>query len=81
MIQDVDLPVDRAEAFLDFLLAEIGILPVWVCPIRPADPALPFALYPLEARHALRELRLLGRGREPRLRTSPATSTAWSSAG
>jgi FAD/FMN-containing dehydrogenase len=47
VIQDVDLPDDRAEAFLDFLLAEIGILPVWICPIRAADPALPFALYPL----------------------------------
>ncbi len=47
VIQDVDLPVDRAEPFLDFLLADIGILPIWVCPIRAADPALPFALYPL----------------------------------
>jgi len=47
VIQDVDLPVDLAEPFLDFLLAEIGILPIWVCPIRATDPALPFALYPL----------------------------------
>jgi FAD/FMN-containing dehydrogenase len=47
VIQDVDLPLDHAEPFLDFLLAEIGILPIWVCPIRPADPTLPFALYPL----------------------------------
>jgi len=47
VIQDVDLPVDRAEPFLDFMLAEIGILPIWVCPIRPADPTRPFALYPL----------------------------------
>jgi FAD/FMN-containing dehydrogenase len=47
VIQDVDLPADRAEAFLDFLLAEIGIVPVWICPIRAADPARPFTLYPL----------------------------------
>jgi FAD/FMN-containing dehydrogenase len=47
VIQDVDLPFDSAEPFLDFLLADIGILPIWACPIRPADPALPFALYPL----------------------------------
>ena len=47
VIQDVDLPIDRAETFLEFLHAEIGILPIWVCPIRPADPALPFTLYPL----------------------------------
>jgi FAD/FMN-containing dehydrogenase len=48
VIQDVDLPFDRAAGFLDFLLAEIGIVPIWVCPIRPGDPALPFTLYPLE---------------------------------
>jgi FAD/FMN-containing dehydrogenase len=47
VIQDVDLPAGRAEAFLDFLLAEIGIVPVWVCPIRAADPVRPFTLYPL----------------------------------
>jgi len=47
VIQDVDLPLDQAEPFLDFLLAQIGILPIWACPIRPADPALPFTLYPL----------------------------------
>ena len=46
VIQDVDLPLDQAEPFLDFLLAQIGILPIWACPIRPADPALPSALYP-----------------------------------
>ena len=47
VIQDVDLPADRAEAFLDFLLAEIGILPIWICPVRAPDPALPFTLFPL----------------------------------
>jgi FAD/FMN-containing dehydrogenase len=47
VIQDVDIPLPRAAEFLDFLLAEIGILPVWICPIRPADPARAFTLYPL----------------------------------
>ena len=47
VIQDVDLPADRAEAFLDFLLAEIGIMPIWICPVRAPDPALPFTLFPL----------------------------------
>jgi FAD/FMN-containing dehydrogenase len=47
VIQDVDLPAAGADAFLGFLLREIGILPIWVCPIRAADPARPFALYPL----------------------------------
>ena len=47
VIQDVDIPSDRATAFLGMLLREIGILPIWVCPIRGADPALPFISYPL----------------------------------
>jgi len=47
VIQDVDIPLQRAPEFLDFLLREIRILPVWICPIRPADPARRFVLYPL----------------------------------
>jgi FAD/FMN-containing dehydrogenase len=47
VIQDVDLPIGNAAAFLRFLLDEIGILPIWICPIRAADPARPFTLYPL----------------------------------
>ena len=46
VIQDVDIPVARAAAFLDFLLREIGILPVWICPFRALDPAVRFPLYP-----------------------------------
>ena len=34
MIQDVDIPIDRAAEFLEFLLREIGIVPVWLCPLR-----------------------------------------------
>ena len=34
VIQDVDIPLDRAAEFLAFLHREIGILPVWLCPIR-----------------------------------------------
>ena len=47
VIQDVDVPMAEAVAFLEFLFAEIGVLPIWICPIRAADPALPFTLYPL----------------------------------
>jgi len=46
VIQDVDIPMPRAGEFLDFLLREIGILPIWVCPLRvPAGDC--FTLYPL----------------------------------
>jgi len=36
VIQDVQIPLARAAEFLDFLAREIGIWPVWLCPIRPA---------------------------------------------
>ena len=48
VIQDVDIPLDGAAEFLAFLHAEIGIWPVWICPIRAA-PAARFPLYPLAA--------------------------------
>ena len=34
VIQDVDVPVARAAEFCEFLLREIAILPVWVCPFK-----------------------------------------------
>jgi len=45
VIQDVDIPLERAADFLAFLHAEIGILPVWICPLRTS--AATFPLYPL----------------------------------
>jgi FAD/FMN-containing dehydrogenase len=47
VIQDVDIPFARAADFLEFLRAQIGILPIWLCPIRAPDPRQPFPLYPL----------------------------------
>jgi FAD/FMN-containing dehydrogenase len=37
VIQDVDVPMARAAEFCEFLLREIGISPVWVCPFRNSD--------------------------------------------
>jgi FAD/FMN-containing dehydrogenase len=34
VIQDVQIPIGNAPFFWDFLHAEIGITPVWVCPFR-----------------------------------------------
>ena len=34
VIQDVQIPIENAPSFCDFLLADIGITPVWVCPFR-----------------------------------------------
>jgi FAD/FMN-containing dehydrogenase len=48
VIQDVDVPVARAPEFLEFLHREIGILPVWICPVRAHDPQARFPLYPMD---------------------------------
>jgi FAD/FMN-containing dehydrogenase len=34
VIQDVQIPIENAPSFWNFLRAEIGITPVWVCPFR-----------------------------------------------
>jgi FAD/FMN-containing dehydrogenase len=34
VIQDVDIPIARCVEFREFLLREIGISPVWVCPFQ-----------------------------------------------
>ena len=46
VIQDVDIPITRAKEFLDFFQREIGVLPIWICPIRSPDTRV-FPLYPL----------------------------------
>jgi FAD/FMN-containing dehydrogenase len=48
VIQDVDIPLVHAEEFLHFLLREVPVLPIWVCPIRAADAQQRFVLYPLQ---------------------------------
>ncbi len=47
VIQDVDIPIENAPEFLRFFLDEIGIRPVWMCPIGGHDPSKKFPLYPL----------------------------------
>jgi FAD/FMN-containing dehydrogenase len=47
VIQDVDIPLRHAQDFLAFLLREIGILPIWACPLREPEGRGPFTLYPL----------------------------------
>src|SRR5690606_21594637 len=46
VIQDVEVPVAHTAEFLDFFHTEVGISPVWLCPLRlRADK--PWPLYPL----------------------------------
>jgi FAD/FMN-containing dehydrogenase len=45
VIQDVEIPVEHAATFLEFLLREIGVRPVWICPAQAFHPAAVFPLY------------------------------------
>ncbi|MBI4291554.1 MAG: FAD-binding oxidoreductase [Betaproteobacteria bacterium] len=49
VIQDVDIPLENAAAFLDSFQREIGIAPVWTCPIRASAAAERCSLYPMRA--------------------------------
>ncbi len=46
VIQDVEIPVDRLPEFLDWFDAEVGMRPVWLCPLRLRDREWP--TYPLD---------------------------------
>ena len=48
VIQDVDIPIEHTVEFLDFLLREIGVLPIWICPFRSYDPSVTYDLYVLD---------------------------------
>jgi FAD/FMN-containing dehydrogenase len=46
VIQDVEIPVERSAEFYEFFAANVGMSPVWLCPLRlRSDRAWP--LYPL----------------------------------
>jgi FAD/FMN-containing dehydrogenase len=47
VIQDVDIPLRNAAAFLEFFQREIGILPIWICPVRPYRTDARFTLFPM----------------------------------
>jgi FAD/FMN-containing dehydrogenase len=47
VVQDVEVPVDRLAEFLDIFHREVGISPVWLCPLRLRD-VRNWPLYPLD---------------------------------
>ncbi len=49
VIQDVEIPIDRLAEFLEFFEREIGISPVWLCPVRLRDTT-GWPLYPMDPR-------------------------------
>jgi FAD/FMN-containing dehydrogenase len=48
VIQDVDIPIGRAPEFLAFLHRDIGILPIWLCPVQGWRRDKRFTLYPMD---------------------------------
>jgi len=49
VIQDVDIPLARAPEFLAFFMREVGVLPIWICPIGPAQHDNRFPLYSMQS--------------------------------
>ena len=48
VIQDVEVPVERLAEFLDFFERDIGITPVWLCPLRQRRADVTWDLYALD---------------------------------
>jgi FAD/FMN-containing dehydrogenase len=48
VIQDVEIPIEKASEFLEFYFREIDIRPCWICPLRPLDTAGNWPLYAME---------------------------------
>lgn len=45
VVQDVEVPLHALPQFMDFFHAEVGIEPVWVCPLQQRDTAATWPLY------------------------------------
>lgn len=48
VIQDVEVPVENLPEFLDFFESEIGIKPLWLCPLRQRRHDVTWPLYSLD---------------------------------
>lgn len=49
VIQDIDIPIQNAPEFLAFLIREIGVLPIWICPIGTNEKSARFPLFSLNS--------------------------------
>jgi FAD/FMN-containing dehydrogenase len=47
VVQDVEIPVDQTAKFLDVFHRDVGITPIWLCPLRLRSERT-WPLYPLE---------------------------------
>ena len=46
VVQDVEIPVEESASFLSYFLAEVGMSPVWMCPLRLRGD-MTWPLYPM----------------------------------
>jgi len=49
VVQDIEVPLSRLEEFLSFFHEQVGISPVWICPLQQRDPDRRWPLYEFEA--------------------------------
>lgn len=49
VVQDIEVPIDRLVEFLDFFHREVGIEPIWICPLRQRDPDVVWPLYEFDS--------------------------------
>jgi hypothetical protein len=47
VIQDICIPVQHAEEYLQFMSDRIGIFPIWTCPARHVNTTTPTPLFPM----------------------------------
>ena len=45
IVQDIEIPVDRLPEFLDFFHSQIGIEPIWLCPLKQRESGARWPLY------------------------------------
>ena len=50
VVQDIEVPADRLPEFLEFFHREVGIEPIWVCPLKQRDPSARWPLYEFDAK-------------------------------
>ena len=48
VIQDVEVPIEHAPEFAQFFHEEIGIKPVWICPVTAYNPSASYSLYSMK---------------------------------
>jgi len=50
VVQDIEVPVGALAEFLEFFHREVGIEPIWICPLRQRDPSARWPLYEFDPR-------------------------------